>query len=332
MQYSAQDWLALLDIEIRDAGGLLPPRDIRPNGKVLLYRTKTIRSGDQVEVEVFPIWSTAPAYPDGTPIRKTPEAIARANARNARKYFERKMNANFCDRDYRIDLTYADDALPDATQAQRDVQNYLRRVRYACRKQGLPPPKYMGVSEGKREGSRQKRVHHHIVISCALSREELERIWRKGRVRSDRLQADRYGYTALARYLMKEPEGAKRYFCSRNLKEPLITVSDTKISLRKAERIAQSTEENAPAIFTKLYPNHEFLDCQVKRSDFVAGVYIYVRLRKQPIKQEKRRDVRCSYGGGGARAAGRSRRGESTGTRSRCESSGASSGDSGCST
>ena len=329
MMFSAEDWMELMGIEVRDAGELLPPRDIRPSGKVLLYRTKTIRSGDQVEVEAFPIWATAPSLPDGSPLRKSPEAIARANARNARKYFERKLNTNFCDLDNRIDLTYKDDYLPDAAQAQRDVQNYLRRVKYACRKRGLPPPKYMGVSEGKREGSRQKRVHHHIVISCGLSREELERIWRKGRVRTDRLQADRFDYTALARYLMKEPEGAKRYFCSRNLKEPVITVSDTKLSIRKAERIAQSAEESAPAIFAKLYPDHEFLDCQVKRSDFVAGVYIYVRLRKLP-KKEIRRDARCLDGGDGAKSAGRSRTTGSGGTRSRRASSAGGSGGTGC--
>ena len=308
------DWLTPQNSGAMDLLSLLLPHVGLICGTILQYRTKTIRSGDQVEVESFPIWSTAPTFPDGSPIRKSAEAIARANARNARKYFERKMNANFCDRDYRIDLTYAGDELPDAAQAQRDVQNYLRRVKYACRKQGLPQPKYMGVSEGKREGSRQKRVHHHIVISCGLSREELERIWRKGRVRTDRLQADRFGYSALAHYLLKEPEGAKRYFCSRNLKEPIITVSDTKLSIRKAERIAQSAEENAPAIFAKLYPDHEFLDCQVKRSDFVTGVYIYVRLRKQPVKQN-RRDAQCSDGGGGTKSAGRSRTTGSGGTR-----------------
>jgi hypothetical protein len=316
MQHSAEELLALFDIEGKDAGDLLPPRVCRSGGTVLGYRVKTIRSGEQVEVEAFPIWSIAPTMPDGTPVRKSAEAIARANARNARKYFERKMNTNFTGQDYRMDLTYADDRLPDATQAQRDMQNFLRRVKYACKKQGLPPPKYMGVSEGKREGSRQKRVHHHIVISCGLSREELEGIWKKGRVRTDRLQADRYGYTALARYLLKEPEGAKRYFCSRNLKEPVITVSDTKLSLRKAERIAQSAEECAPAIFTKLYPDHEFLDCQVKRSDFVAGVYIYVRLRKQHTNKQ-RRDARCSDGGGGGKSAGRLQTDGRRGTRSR---------------
>ena len=160
----------------------------------------------------------------------------------------------------------------------------------------------MGVSEGRREGSRQKRVHHHIVISCGLSRDELEAIWGKGRSRTDRLQADRYGYTALARYLTKEPEGAKRYFCSRNLKEPVITVSDTKLSVRKAERLARDVEDAAPAIFGRMFKNCEFLDCVVKRSDFVPGVYLYARLRRlgAPSKQERQ-----PGGGRGGRARGK---------------------------
>jgi len=206
------------------------------------------------------------------------------------------MNTNFTDLDYRIDLTYADDFLPDPLQAKLDVENYLRRVKYACRKQGLPSPRYMGVSEGKREGSRQKRVHHHLVISCSITRDELEAIWKKGRARAEHLQADRFGYTALARYLMKEPEGAKRYFCSRNLKEPVITTSDTKLSIRKVERIALAMEENASEIFRQLYKDCEFLSCKVKHSDFVTGVYIYVRLRKKTPYQ-KQGDGKLSGGG-----------------------------------
>jgi len=315
MRYSSENWLELFDIECTSPEDRMPPRVMKSEGSVLGYRVKTIRAGEQIEVMVYPIWSTAPTMPDGTPVKKSTAAIARANAENARKHFERKMNTNFCDLDYRIDLTYADDFLPDAGQARVDVQNYLRRVKYACRKAGLPQPRYMGVSEGKREGSRQKRVHHHIVICCGLSRDELESIWKNGRVRTDHLQADRFGYTALAKYLMKEPEGAKRYFCSRNLKEPTVTISDTKLSIRKAERIAQAAEESAPAIFRQLYKGCEFLDCQVKRNDFVAWVYISVRLRKREPKME-RRDRSCS-GGGKPRSAGRSRTTGSGGIRSR---------------
>jgi hypothetical protein len=277
MRHSWENWLELFSAVETTGEPKHPPRVMRAEGTVLNYRVKTIRSGNQIEVEAVPIWSTAPSK---VPTKKSPEAIHRANAENARKHFERKMNTNFTDVDYRVDLTYADAHLPDAWQARQDVGNYLRRVKYACQRHGLPPPRYMGVSEGKREGSRQKRIHHHLVISCSLKRDEMESIWKKGRVRAGHLQADRFGYTALARYMMKEPEGAKRYFCSRNLKEPIITTSDTKLSIRKAERIAMAMEENAPMIFRQLYKDCDYLDCTVKHSDFVAGVYIYVRLRK----------------------------------------------------
>jgi len=300
MKTSAEKFLELFDLE--SGNDRNPSREFACEGTITNYRMKTIRAGNQIEVEGFPIWSTEPALPGEAISRKSAEAIARANAENARKHFGRKMDANFTDADYRIDLTYADDQLPGADQAWKDVRNYLRRVKYACRKNGLPQPRYMGVSEGRREGSRQKRVHHHIVISCGLSRDELEAIWGKGRARTDRLQADRYGYTALARYLMKEPEGAKRYFCSRNLKEPVITVSDTKLSIRKAERLARDVEDAAPAIFGRMFKDCEFLDCVVKRSDFVPGVYLYARLRRlgAPSKQERQ-----PGGGRGGRARGK---------------------------
>jgi hypothetical protein len=277
MRYSGANWLELFLTEQPSAGSSIPSKGVCGDNTVLNYRVKTIRSGSQIEVEAVPIWSTAPGI---IPAKKSPEAIRRANAENARKHFERKINTNFTDVDYRIDFTYANDFLPDFVQAKQDMENYLRRVKYACRKKGLPPPRYMGVSEGKRESSRQKRIHHHLVISCSLPRDELESIWKKGRVRAEHLQADRFGYTALARYMMKEPKGSKRYFCSRNLKEPIMTTSDTKLSLRKAERIALAVEENAPVIFGQLYKDCEYLDCKVKHSDFVSGVYIYARLRK----------------------------------------------------
>ncbi|MDD3212097.1 MAG: hypothetical protein PHY64_00355 [Eubacteriales bacterium] len=289
MKYSAENLLALFDIESKAVDPAEVRKIVRGAGEVINYCIKTIRSGNQIEVEGYPIWSTEPAIPGDPQSKKSAEAISRANAKNARKHFERKMNANFTDDDYRIDLTYADDYLPDADQAWKDVRNYLRRVKYACRKQGLPPPKYMGVSEGRREGSKQKRVHHHIVIACGLSRDELEAIWKKGRVRADRLQADRYGYAALAKYMMKEPEGAKRYFCSRNLKEPKVTISGTRISFRKVERLVVDVEENAPEIFQKMYKGCEYLDCVAKRTKYVSGMYIYARLRMPERKPKKRK-------------------------------------------
>lgn len=151
MRYVGDKWLALFAHEKASDEPITPSNLMHGDSTVIHYRVKTIRSGTQIEVEAVPIWSTAPSM---IPAKKSPEAIRRANAENTRKHFERKMNTNFRDEDYRVDLTYADDCLPDARQARQDVGNYLRRVKYACQKRGLPPPRYMGVSEGKREGSR----------------------------------------------------------------------------------------------------------------------------------------------------------------------------------
>ncbi len=280
MKHTAENLLELFNREITEIEKPNTRRIIRRAGEVIGYRIQKITAGNQIELIIYPIWSTAPEIAGSPQCRKSAEAIERANATNAQRHFERKLNTNFTDADYRLDLTYHNDYLPEDREAQRDVRNYLRRVQYACRKAGLPPPKYMGISAGKREGSRQIRVHHHIAISCGLTRDDLEAIWGKGRASCDRLQADRYGYTALAIYLTKKPQGAKRYFCSRNLKEPTVTVADTKLSMRRAEEIARDMEENAPVIFGKLYKDCEYLDCTVKRSDFVSGVYIYARLRK----------------------------------------------------
>jgi len=276
MGNSSENWLAIFDQPCEPSAANL--RAVLGEGSILNYRMKTIRAGNQIEVEIYPTWATG-AERVKAEAHMTREVQQRQNAKNARKRFERKLNMNFTDADYRIDCTYAEDELPDEEQAQLDVRNYLRCVKAACVKRGFPLPLYMGVSEGKCAGSRQTRVHHHIVISCGLSRDDLEHLWGKGRVRSARLQADRFGYTALAKYLMKAPNGAKRYFCSRNLQEPVVTIADTRVSIRKADRLAQNTEENAPAIFSKLFQNCELLNCEVKRSVFVAGVYIYTRLR-----------------------------------------------------
>ena len=141
MKTSAEKFLELFDLE--SGNDRNPSREFACEGTITNYRMKTIRAGNQIEVEGFPIWSTEPALPGEAISRKSAEAIARANAENARKHFGRKMDANFTDADYRIDLTYADDQLPGADQAWKDVRNYLRRVKYACRKNGLPQPRYM---------------------------------------------------------------------------------------------------------------------------------------------------------------------------------------------
>ena len=62
------------------------------------------------------------------------------------------------------------------------MELFLRRVRSQSRKRGLPAPRFIAVTEWREEGDGLPavRVHHHVVLSCGLSRDELEGLWYRG--------------------------------------------------------------------------------------------------------------------------------------------------------
>lgn len=243
------------------------------------YRCKTIKAGKMLECEIFPIWNTA------NEVRKAKHHITRAeqialNERNARKRLERRLNTNFTEDDCCVTLTYAGDFVPDADQARRDMQNYIRRIRTYRRKHGLSEMKYIYVIEYADADGVPKRVHHHVVMS-GMPRDEIERLWGKGYANCRRLQPNEYGYEALSRYMTKQSKGGKRWCSSKNLKEPIVTTSDTRISRRKVERMIVDFITEPKAIFEKLYRGYTFTDCEIRYSKFVAGAYIYTRMRKE---------------------------------------------------
>lgn len=189
------------------------------HSNVFRYRARTIKAGDILEVEIFPIWNTQ------NEVRKakkaaTKEAQQNLNDRNAKKKLIRKINANFTGEDLCITLTYKAGFVPDEEQARRDIRNYLRRVRQWRRKNGLPELKYVYVIEYGGGDGRRKRVHHHVIMS-GMDRDVAEALWQgRGWANTRRLQPDDYGLEALARYMTKEPNGGKRWAASKNLVDP----------------------------------------------------------------------------------------------------------------
>lgn len=258
---------------------------------VFRYRARTIKAGNVLEVEIYPIWNTQ-AEAHKAKKAATREAQKNLNDRNAKKKLIRKINANFTEEDLCVTLTYKDGFVPDEEQARRDIRNYLRRVRDWRRKNGLPELKYVYVIEYGGGDGRRKRVHHHVIMS-GMDRDVAEALWNgRGWANSRRLQPDDYGLEALARYMTKEPNGGKRWAASRNLVDPKITVADTKISKRKVEEIAKDFDTMPAAIFGKLFPDYVFNDCAVKYSDFVAGAYVYARMHREaapPPREAKKK-------------------------------------------
>jgi len=246
------------------------------------HRVKKIISGPVVlEYEVYRIWDTKPEMRRARG-EITPAEQLEVNRRNAEKAFKRRANTNFGPDDIGITLTY--EGIITEEQARKDVVNYLRCVKRWRKAQGLPELKYMYVIEWNATpdplpDNKPIRVHHHVIMS-GMDRDTAERFWKYGWANARRLQLDINGITALAAYMMKDPKGKKRWCCSKNLKNPTITTADKKISPRQVERILRAAEIDGKAIFEKLTPGYALTHIEVKRSQRIEGVYIYVKMHK----------------------------------------------------
>lgn len=280
--YSSRDYECLFDYENQ-----ITIADLLRHDDVLRYRTKTITSGPVVECEIYPIWKHRTEVKKAAEC-KTPLAQKAVNERNARKRLIRKINSNFTEADVVCHLTYADEA-PDLDQARKDMQNYIRRVRDYRKRMGMSELKYVYVIEydDGESGTKAKRIHQHVIMS-GMDRDIAQQLWTKGRANCDRLQPDEYGFEALARYMLKDPKGKKRWSGSKNLAEPIETIADHKVTVRQVERIAMQMEESAGKIFASKFPACNILDITVKRSDRVAGAYIYAKMRKSTSSKAKK--------------------------------------------
>jgi len=248
------------------------------------YREKKIYSGKFLEVEIYPISDKEKKKPRGKKIKESLPKQKNLNNKNAKKHLIRLLNTNFTDEDLVLHLTYSNENLPkNEEEARRDVTNYLRRIKHYRKKNNLPPLKYIAVIEYKEPEGKKKgiRIHHHIVMN-KMDRDIAEKLWGKGRANADRLQADEYGYEALARYISKDPKGSKRWTQSKNLKQPIIKINDSRYSRKKIEQLASSPEDRF--LFEKLYPGYIFTSCEVEQNDITPGKYIYIKMRKAEAK------------------------------------------------
>lgn len=311
-------WRSEFEAVFRDE--VLSPEDgigrVRPG--VLGYRTKTTRSGgEMLECEVFPLWKTN-AEMKRARKHVSREAQRRLNDRNAVRKLIRLVACNFGRGDLMVTLTYGDEGIPDFHGVQKDVRNFIRRLKDRRVKAGLDELKYIYSVEGfrheaadtaeqealpgvfeqapeivERKGGVSPRPHVHMILSGGLERDVIENLWGRGWANCRQLQPDRYtGLEALSRYMVKSWKGAalgdeaecpdgypgKRWYGSRNLTKPKVTVSDWKMSRRKVAKAVAEIEDMPGTVFNQAYPGYELVDIQVRSSEFVSGVYIYARM------------------------------------------------------
>lgn len=260
---------------------------------IVHYRTKTIKSGNVLECEIYPVWDTAKSTARARKQKQSREAQKRLNYKNAVKNVVRLINANFTDSDIWGTFTYETRKLPKTVDAAEKIfGNFLRRLKYHAKKKGYPPLKYVFWTEFEDDEKKgKKRVHHHIVTNFP-DRDLAEELWKGGaRTQTRRLQSDENGYEGMARYCMKDPRGTKRYKTSKNLQKPQITIADYKFTRRKVNRLVRG-ESDPKAVFEQLYKGYRFTSITHKTSEYVTGAYVYAKMSKQSAPSGKKKRER----------------------------------------
>ena len=219
---------------------------------MVFIREKKTDCANYREVDIIPRTEAAEQATRGKRGRKRKSNAPKQkdlNDKNAKRYLVQLGNGNFSIGDLHTSCTYSEENLPGTVEeAEKIVTNYLRRIAYRRNKLGLEPLKYILVTEYKytKDGQSIKRIHHHIIMNGGLDRDDVEMMWTKDRinwkktsdpeyrasikqlgwVNADRLQMNENGIEGLCKYIVKDPQGKKRYSSSRNLDRPEVTRED----------------------------------------------------------------------------------------------------------
>ena len=274
-------------------------------------REKKIYCGKEwLEVDIVPVTNIPEAGKEKK--KGSSQKQKNLNDKNSKRRFVQIANSNFNEEDLHISATYNEVHLPTTLEeAEKNVHNYLNRVKRRMKKVTGQDLKYMLVTEYtpqeqegqltleglEDKGTKAVRIHHHIIINGGLSREDLELMWSTTRinwnkaqdpkyrrevdfigfVNCDRLQPNENGIEGLVNYINKRKKGCKKWSGSQNLKKPKVKKNDHKYSFRKLRQYAQTPEDKE--IWRKQYKGYEPTKIQYQYNDY-TGWSVYLRLRK----------------------------------------------------
>ena len=127
---------------------------------------RTLCGEGYMEVDLYPITPEEHAAKRRKKTRPSSERQKKRNAQHSHRWRVQKATANFTVLGFYLPLPYIDTFLPESMeQAQRDLRNYVRRVKAAIAKLYGPGAelRVMGLTGcGRKSG----RYHHHLLIEC----------------------------------------------------------------------------------------------------------------------------------------------------------------------
>lgn len=309
--YIPYDYEAAFNKSIEDLHEYFVEQMVKNRYKCV-YALKEITAGEQLEVEIYPQFRSMDEVPEEGRIQKdNSKAQKKLNDKNARKYVERLINHNFTNHDIWITLTYDNEHLPpdgDIDAAIKNMQNYIRRIKYQRKKKGLPNCKYIYVTEYSPH--EDIRWHHHLVMDGALDMDTVESCWKNGsRNEVRRLEKDENGLSGMANYIVKEKErikSEKRWNSSQGLMSPDIRIVHSKRPereqgtykpIRKYVDVLVKDRESIAVQMKKWYPDYDFTDAGVYYNDFNGMFYINARMRRKRSDKKASKKARQNLHG-----------------------------------
>ena len=275
-------------------------------------RTVTWRAGNLLEIACYPILRLGEAAKREAKRRRSTPAMEKVNARNAERKIMRYIEANFSPEACVVTGTYAypangDYAMMDVKamageyearklpwemeRVRMDVRNWLGKLRRRVKQLAGDPRRdfkwLIRIEEGKEPpiaGIPAKFHFHAVVEGPGLDSQTVKALWEEkhGTARVDGLCLNDDGAARLARYFTKQKSGGRWWSHSRNLIDPPPRVSDRKVSRRRLSKLAGDVMKDGREILEKLYPGYRLAEAPLVRySDFVAGAYIYARMRRR---------------------------------------------------
>lgn len=254
-------------------------------GKVeSLYRTTTQKAPNVqtgavlLEAQIYPSFAHKADVPRTKRGRETKPSQKNLNDKNSRRYLVRLININFGENDLWCTFTWDKDHIPkDEKAAEKDIQNFIRRINYRQKKAGHENIKYVYIPVV--EGA--EHPHFHIIMTGEwINRDELEGLWTKGKRNNTRRikPDDDFLLSGVATYVSNNRRGKRKWRASKNLqKPPQPTRSYSKFKKRTVERMAHD-HETLKTEMEKAYQGYKFLDAEVKYNGVTAAFYIYARM------------------------------------------------------
>lgn len=217
------------------------------------------------------------------------------NDKRSRRYFMQLVLANFREGDFVAHNTYSDKYLPETEEdARKILKKWLDRISYALKKQKKPPLKYAAITT---TGDIHGRIHHHVFLSCDLSRDELEEMWwavkgsknRKremlGGINVDRMKDwSGDGIFDMVKYVTRQAKGKKKWTQSQNLIRPKEKrPNDTKYSGRTMAQVMEMDMDGEEFLqfVQKNYPQYTVVQAEKAEPNLAyywpGGIYLLLK-------------------------------------------------------